>query len=86
MKVDAQRYVPQQPPTEISYGLLDWLRREFHAIYRGMAQQPVARLEVLHDAPDNPQTGWLAYADGTDWDPGSGAGVYAYTGAAWVKL
>lgn len=25
-------------------------------------------------------------ADGTNWDPGSGAGLYYYDGASWVKL
>jgi hypothetical protein len=25
-------------------------------------------------------------ADGTNWDPGAGAGLYQYLGAAWVKL
>ncbi len=30
--------------------------------------------------------GMIAYADGTNWNPGAGEGVYYYNGAAWVKL
>jgi hypothetical protein len=30
--------------------------------------------------------GMLAYSDGTNWDAGSGQGLYLWTGAAWAKL
>jgi hypothetical protein len=30
--------------------------------------------------------GLIRYADGTNWDPGSGAGLYQYLSSAWVKL
>ena len=36
--------------------------------------------------PDKPREGDLRYADGTNWDPGSGAGLYRYTAAAWVLI
>lgn len=36
--------------------------------------------------PPNKQTGMLVYTDASVWDPGSGAGVYVYTGSAWSKL
>jgi hypothetical protein len=32
------------------------------------------------------KVGLLAYANGTDWNPGSGAGHYRYDGNAWVYL
>lgn len=44
------------------------------------------RLPVLSSAPSSPQNGDLAYADGSSWDPGSGAGFYGYEGGAWAKL
>jgi hypothetical protein len=37
-------------------------------------------------APANPQTGLLAYANGTDWNPGSGEGLYRWTGVAWKYI
>jgi hypothetical protein len=51
-----------------------------------------SRFESLYDlpitsvAPSKLKEGMLRYADGTAWNPGSGKGVYVYTGSAWVKL
>ncbi len=43
-------------------------------------------LEVQNEAPAKPRDGDLAYADGTNWNPGSGEGIYAYYNATWNKL
>ena len=45
-------------------------------------------LEKLTAAPLSTviRDGMVVYADGTDWDPGSGEGIYAYYGAAWNHL
>lgn len=43
-------------------------------------------LPVLAVAPASPANGMLAYADGSGWNPGAGAGVYARQAGAWVKL
>lgn len=32
------------------------------------------------------RAGTIAYADGTVWNPGSGAGVYRWDGSAWKYL
>lgn len=41
--------------------------------------QPVedGAMVIRHVAPEKPRNG-LFYADGTDWDPGSGKGVYRF--------
>jgi hypothetical protein len=44
------------------------------------------RLTPRSSAPSSPLDGMIAYADGTTWNPGSGAGVYAYIAAVWTKL
>jgi len=36
------------------------------------------KLERLHAPPDRPRDGQLFLADGVDWDPGTGRGVYVY--------
>jgi len=43
---------------------------------------------VSHNPPDRPRDGMMRIADGTDWDPGSGFGLYLYNGgtATWTKL
>lgn len=43
-------------------------------------------LDTLYAAPTKFRTGSIVLADGTTWDPGSGAGVYYYNGSAWVFL
>lgn len=43
-------------------------------------------LTTLYAAPTKLREGMVVLADGTTWNPGSGAGVYAYYGSAWVKL
>lgn len=40
----------------------------------------------LHVEPLKLKDGLVVLADGTDWNPGSGAGFYGYYGAAWHKL
>ncbi len=42
--------------------------------------------EVRHEAPKKVQEGMVVVADGTDWNPGSGAGVYVYISSTWTKL
>jgi hypothetical protein len=44
------------------------------------------QLETLYAEPDKPREGMVVKADGTTWNPGSGAGVYARISSAWVKL
>lgn len=39
-----------------------------------------------HVAPAKVYEPMLRVADGSDWDPGSGAGLYLYLGASWTKL
>ena len=50
--------------------------------------QATFRLERTHVAPEKPRGGDIRYADGSDWDPGSGEGIYFFkeSTSAWVKL
>ena len=43
-------------------------------------------LKTLYAAPKRIFDGMIVKADGTTWNPGSGAGIYAMVGASWVKL
>lgn len=42
--------------------------------------------EVVHVAPAKPREGLIRLADGSNWNPGSGRGLYQYVSGAWVKL
>ena len=50
--------------------------------------QALFRLERTNVAPTRPRGGDVRYADGTNWDPGSGEGIYFFkeSTSAWVKL
>lgn len=41
---------------------------------------------VLYAEPARLFEGLFAFADGTEWDPGSGRGLYQYVSGAWAKL
>lgn len=60
---------------------------EFYRLARVMAlPQPFLLLATSYKSPDKPQEGLVMKADGTQWNPGAGAGVYCYYGGAWNKL
>ena len=42
-------------------------------------------LSIRNAAPNKPRTGLYA-ADGVNWNPGAGAGVYFYNGSTYAKL
>lgn len=66
--------------------LLTYLMGELEAIERAFDQFDLIRLRELNSEPEKPRAGQIVLADGTQWDPGSGAGFYGYYGGAWVKL
>ena len=44
------------------------------------------KMEVQHSPPDKPRAVTMAVADGADWNPGGGYGLYAYNGTTWVLV
>ena len=46
----------------------------------------VLYLDTLNAAPAVLVDGMVVKADGVNWNPGAGAGVYCYYGAAWNRL
>lgn len=72
------------PPTDDETA--QWVQRELDQIAQAFQEQNHVLLVELNVAPDKPRTGMTVLADGTNWDPGAGVGVYTYYGAAWHKL
>lgn len=66
--------------------LSEYLRRQLELIAANFKMVSGIQLEELHVEPAKPRTGVIILADGTNWDPGSGQGVYAYYASAWHKL
>ena len=76
--------VPDDPKA-----LVGFLRMELAKLEQALnAAQGSIELVVLHAEPERLRAGMTVYADGTDWNPGSGAGVYRRSEAndAWVHL
>ena len=59
---------------------------EFMRLGNILLNQSLLRLEETHVAPDKPRDGDIRSADGTEWDPGDGQGIYWFNGASWTKL
>jgi hypothetical protein len=79
-------YEPGVVPTDPAK-LPDFLREEFKKIQQAAyGAQKMLWLTPLHVEPAKPREGMVVRADGTDWNPGSGAGVYCHSGSAWVFL
>lgn len=80
------RYKQGDLPVDPS-GLTEFMRVELQKIERTFGtSQPFALLDTLHAFPSKIYEGQIILADGTDLNPGSGAGFYGYRGAAWRFL
>ena len=79
-------YAPGTPPSDPAQFARFWQdeARKVQAVLRNIRD---GRRQVLHAAPAKPQPGMIVYADGTDWNPGSGEGTYQYSIAgSWVLV
>lgn len=82
------RYVPSAVPQQ-SLDLSRFLQLEFERVNDGVESPIMAQvLEALSAEPARKLAGksMVVYADGTNWNPGSGAGIYAYYGGSWKFL
>jgi len=78
-------YEPGPLPEEVDdLGL--YMVTELKRLGNILYNQATFRLERIHAEPSRPRTGDIRYADGTDWDPGSGEGIYFYNGTSWTNL
>lgn len=75
----AERYMPEPAPSEYQQGYIEdefWkIQSMFHYLIQGA-------FEVLYAEPDKYWDGMLCIADGTNWDPGCGRGLYYYDSGA----
>ena len=85
------RYSPKQTPVVHDRELqlvVRWLEDELRNIAATfeVPEFEVIRMSTLHVEPSKKENGDVARADGTDWNPGSGEGIYERVGGAWSKL
>lgn len=70
----------RQQMTQLAEKLIDE-----EATKEGTTGRDFIKLRVLNAEPKKPRKGIIVYADGTNWNPGSGEGVYVYK-SGWVLL
>ena len=79
------RYEPGPLPENVE-DLGGYVVSELKRLGDIILNQSLIRIDRIHTEPSKPRTGDIRYADGTDWNPGSGEGVYFYNGTSWVNL
>lgn len=63
-----------------------FLGEEFRSVARATAEmERVMQLQVLHVPPKRYGDGTVCFADGTDWNPGAGKGLYVFYDGSWKK-
>ncbi len=78
------RYFPKRTPNEYDQG---YLQDELGYISSAIEQQALGFLDTTHVAPEKPRQGMIRYADGTNWNPSGGEGIYFFNSSGtWVKL
>jgi hypothetical protein len=78
------KFAPQSPPLSIDPDLGFYLASLEQRIAVAFEGKDI--LEQTNVAPEKPFQGMVKYADGTNWNPGSGEGVYGYYDGSWKKL
>lgn len=81
-------YTPGQTSFTKPEDVLTFVQQELRRV--SLAMQSMATQQIifaeLHGEPEKPREGMVVYADGTDWNPGDGKGIYAYTDGEWVRM
>jgi len=82
------KYEPTPVPIDARPGLRAWLAKQLREIADTLAEPSVRTLHLEPRAaePARFADGDVVYADGTNWNPGSGEGFYGRVGGSWVQL
>lgn len=79
--------VTHPPASENPKDLADWVFGELSRIAGLLdALEQGEFLDIHTAAPSKPQERQIVFADGTNWNPGSGTGVYCYYNSSWHFL
>lgn len=80
------KYSPSIAPIETD-DVPPYLNRELKKLSDVVNNISEGHMEVTNVVPTKPRAGDIRYADGTNWNPGSGEGLYLYLSTgAWSKL
>lgn len=81
-------FAANTPPQGDLENLRSFVAQEFQRLALILEANQVEAMQLVerHSAPVKPREGLLVFADGTNWNPGTGRGVYVYSSSVWVKL
>ena len=82
---NAISYQPGDPPADVAQ-MQRFLREEQLTWTAAIDALADGFLPVVYAPPAKPRDGMLRNADGVQWDPGSGAGLYRYGAGVWNYL
>lgn len=82
------RFQPLAVPLDSPPAMRAWLASMLRQVADALAAPTVSGIhfDTLHAEPERKSDGDVVRADGTDWNPGSGEGIYERRGGAWVRL
>ena len=78
------RYTPTVTPSTADE-LPQYVQKELNDISDTFGDVADGHVEKVHVEPSRPREGDKRYADGSDWDPGQGKGLYYHDGTNWVS-
>lgn len=79
-------YNPRIPPIEAE-DLLPYLDDELVKLATSVNDLVAGLHEIRYNPPERLRKGMVVYADGVEWNPGSGEGLYRYNLAGnWVFI
>lgn len=67
-------------------GLREYVQEELEKISKEFNETIALDLRTVHQEPKRPREGMIVSADGTDWNPGSGAGAYEFVNGVWRRV
>lgn len=77
-------HIPSPPENQESLSI--YLDDSFQEVESSLSEIADGLHEVLNVAPSKPQVGQEVYADGTNFNPGSGEGLYIYKSTGWAFI
>lgn len=66
--------------------LVAWLQQELSKVRQVLNGKQDAEVRFRTSPPEKVREGLIAAADGVNWNPGAGAGLYLFRDGTWWKL
>ena len=79
-------YSPRPVPASIERAAQTYLADEFRKVRDALDVVDVIRFQERNAEPSKISDGMVLYADGSNWNPGDGEGLYARVNGAWQTL